>query len=52
MCGVAGRRRTSDLNVTGSRPPFATRHIRCVLLVNSLNKFNLLAWLLIYLCNK
>ena len=49
---VAGKRRTSDLNVTGSRPPLAIRHIRCVLLVNSPNMLNLLSWLLIYLCNK
>ena len=30
MCGVAGKRRTGDLNVTGSRPPVPTRHIRYV----------------------
>ena len=43
----------SDLDVTGLRPPVAKlRHIRYVLLVNSPNKFNLLSWLLIYLCNK
>ena len=41
-----------DLNVTGPRPPVATRLIRCVLLVNSPNKLNLLSLLLIYLCNK
>ena len=42
-----------DLNVTGSRPPLATRHIRYVLLLNNrLNKLNLLSWLLIYLYNK
>ena len=28
-CSVAGKRRTSVLNVTGSRPPLATRRIRC-----------------------
>ena len=43
-CGV------SDLEVSGSRPPVATRRIRYVLLVNSPN-VNLLSWLLIYLCN-
>ena len=32
MCGVAAKRWTSDLNVTGLRPPLATRHIRYVLL--------------------
>ena len=52
MCGVEGKRRLCDLNVTSLRPPLATRHIRCVLLVNSPNKLNLLSWLLIYLCNK
>ena len=26
MCGVEGKRRTSDLNVTGSRPPDSTKH--------------------------
>ena len=52
MCGVEGKRRLCDLNVTSSSPALATRHIRCVLLVNSLNKLNLLSWLLIYLCNK
>ena len=51
-CGVVGKRRTSDRNVTSSRPPLATKHIRCVLLVNSPKKLNLLSWLLIYLCNK
>ena len=51
MCGVTAKRGASDLNVSGSRPPLATRHIRCVLLVNSPNKLNLLSWLLIYLCN-
>ena len=49
MCGVTGKRRTSDLNVTGSRPPLATRYIRCVLLVNSPNKLNLFSWVMIYL---
>ena len=39
-----------DLNVTGSHQPHATRHIDCVLLVNSPKKLNLLSWLLIYLC--
>ena len=52
ICGVTGKRRTSDLNVTDARPPLVTIHIRCKLLVNSPNKFNLLLWLLIYLCNK
>ena len=46
MCGVEGKRRTSDLNVTGSRPPLAIRHIRWVLLVNSSSKLKLLSWLL------
>ena len=46
------KERTSDLNVTGSRPTVTTRHIRYVLLVNSPNNFNLLLWLLIYLHNK
>ena len=52
MCSVARKRRISNLNVTGLCPPLATRHIRCVLLVNSPNKLNLLSWLLIYFCNK
>ena len=52
MCGVEGKRRLCDLNVTSSSPALATRHIRCVLLVNSSNKLNLLSWLLLYLCNK
>ena len=52
MCGVEGKRRLCDLNVTSSSPALATRHIRIVLLVNSPNKLNLLSWLLIYLCNK
>ena len=52
MCGVEGKRRLCDLNVTSSSPALATRHIRCVLLVNSPIKLNLLSWLLIYLCNK
>ena len=49
MCGVEGKRRLCDLNVTSSSPALATRHIRCVLLVNSPNKLNLhvLSWLLI-----
>ena len=51
MCGVEGKRRLCDLNVTSSSPALATRHIRCVLLVNSPNKVNPLSWLLIYLCN-
>ena len=46
MCGVAGKWRTSDLNVTGLRPQLATSHIRCVLLVSSPTKLNLLSWLL------
>ena len=52
MCGVEGKRRLCDLNVTSSSPALATRHIRCVLLVNNPNQLNLLSWLLIYLCNK
>ena len=52
LCGVEGKRRLCDLNVTSSSPALATRHIRIVLLVNSPNKLNLLSWLLIYLCNK
>ena len=52
MWGVAAKRRTSDLNVTGLRPPLTSRHIRYVLLVNNPNKLNLLSWLLFYLCNK
>ena len=55
MCGVEGKRRLCDLNVKSSSPALATRHIRCVLLVNSPNKLNLLSWLLIaigYVCNK
>ena len=52
MCGVEGKRRLCDLNVTSSSPALTTRHIRCVLLVKSPNKLNLLSWLLIYLCNK
>ena len=52
MCGVEGKRRLYDLTVTSSSPALATRYIRCVLLVNSPNKLNLLSWLLIYLCNK
>ena len=52
MCGVEGKRRLCDLNVTSSSPALATRHIRIVLLVNSPDKLNLLSWLLIYLCNK
>ena len=50
MCGVEGKRRLCDLNVTSSSPALAPRHIRCVLLVNSPNKLNLLSWLLVYLC--
>ena len=52
MCGVEGKRRLCDLNVTSLSPALAIRHIRCVLLVNSPNKLNLLSWLLIYLYNK
>ena len=26
MCSVAGKRRTSDLNIIGVRPPLTTRH--------------------------
>ena len=52
MCGVEGMRRLCDLKVTSLSPSLATRHIRCVLLVNSPNKLNLLSWLLIYLFNK
>ena len=40
ICGVTGKRRTSDLNVTDARPPLVTIHIRCKLLINSTNKFN------------
>ena len=43
MCGVEGKRRLCDLNVTSSSPALATRHIRIVLLVNSPNKLNLLS---------
>ena len=42
MCGVEGKRRLCDLNVTSLSPALATRHIRIVLLVNSPNKLNLL----------
>ena len=35
MCGVEGKRRLCDLNVTSSSPALATRHIRIVLLVNT-----------------
>ena len=49
MCGVEGKRRLCDLNVTSSSPALDTRHIRSVLLVNSPNKLNLLSWLLIYI---
>ena len=52
ICGVEGKRRLCDLNVTSSSLALATRHIRSVLLVNSPNKLNLLSCLLIYLCNK
>ena len=52
MCGVEGKRRLCDLNVTSSSPALGTRHIHGVLLVNSPNKLNLLSWLLIYLGNK
>ena len=52
MCGVEGKRRLCDLNVTSSSQALTTQHIRCVLLVNRRNKLNLLSWLLIYLCNK
>ena len=45
-------KRTIDLNVTGSSPLVATRHIRYALLINSPNNLNLLSWLFIYLCNK
>ena len=45
MCGVEGKRRLCDLNVTSSSPALATRHIRIVMLVNSPNKLNLLSWL-------
>ena len=46
---VMGRTSDPDL-VRAHRPP--SDIIRHVLLVNSPNKFNLLQWLLIYLCNK
>ena len=52
ICGVEGKRRLCDLNVTSSSPALTTRHIHCVLLVNSPNKVNLLSWRLIYLCSK
>ena len=52
MVYVEGKRLLCDLNVTSSSPALAKRHIRSVLLVNRTNKFNLLSWLLIYLCNK
>ena len=42
MRGVEGKCRLCDLNVTSSSPALATRHIRCVLLINSPNKLNLL----------
>ena len=45
----SAERRTSDLDVTASRPPAAASHIRYVLLINSPNNLNLLSWLLIYL---
>ena len=50
MCGVEGKRRT--LSSKRHRFVLATRHIRCVLLINSPNKLNLLSLQLIYLCNK
>ena len=43
MCGVEGIVGLCDLNVTSLRPPLATRHKRCVLLVISSNKFNQLS---------
>ena len=45
MCGVEGKRRLCELNVTSSSPALATRHIRSVLLVNSPMAIDLL-------CNK
>ena len=36
MCGVEGKCRLCDLNVTSSNPALATRQIRCVLLINSI----------------
>ena len=39
--------RNSDLDVEGSRPPAATRHIHYVLLINNPYQLNLLYWLLI-----
>ena len=48
VCGVEGKRRLCDLNVTSSSPALATKY-SSVLLVNSPNKLNLLSWLLIYL---
>ena len=48
MCSVPKKRRTSNLNVIGSRPPLVTRCIRCVLLFNRTNNLNRLSWLLIY----
>ena len=38
MCGVGESVGPCDLNVTGLRPPLATRHILCVLLVNNPNE--------------
>ena len=35
MCGVEGKRRLCDLNVTSSSPALATRHLPDVLFVNS-----------------
>ena len=53
MCGVEGKRRLCDLNVTSSSQLSPQDIIiRIVLLVNSPNKLNLPSWLLIYLCNK
>ena len=43
VAALQAKRRTSDLDITSSRPQAATRHIRYMLL-------NLLSWLLIYLC--
>ena len=54
MCGVEGKRRILCSKRHGFAPTSRHKtnsHIRCVLLVNSPNKLNLLLWLLIYLCN-
>ena len=52
MCAVEASQWTSNLTVTGSRPPLAKRQMRCVLWVSDPNKLKLLLCPLIYLCNK